>query len=147
MQSSMLNYKKEQQESYFTFLILFIVVSFLFLVWILIISMGIIIFKFDPKWALLSLDTWIYTAGFFILFFIFLELMFYFWYNNGNHKIEGEKTNQKYIDDKKLYVYTYPKEAKGGIFSKTYVLIDENSVLNLRCLMISPGELWNQKET
>jgi energy-coupling factor transporter transmembrane protein EcfT len=147
MQSGMINYKEEQNSRYFTFLILFIVVSFLFLVWILIISAGIIIFEFDQKWALLSLDTWIYIAVVFILFFIFLELMLYFGYNNGNHKIGEEKPNQKYIDDKKLYVYTYPKEAKGGIFSKTYILIDENSVLNLRCLMISPGELWDQKET
>jgi hypothetical protein len=147
MLSGMINNEEEQNSRYFNFLLIFITVSLLLLVWIIIVVAGIIIFEFDPKWALLSLDTWIYTAGVFILFFIFLELMLYFGYNNGNNIIEEEKPNQKNIYDKKLYVYTYPKEAKGGIFSKTYILINENSVLNLRCLMISPGKLWDEKET
>ncbi len=40
---------------------------------------------------------------------------------------------------------TYPEGVEGGIFSKTYVGIDEHNVLRLRTLMVPPDELWSQK--
>ena len=147
MQYGIIDSEEKQRFRYSTFFIFFIIVSLLFLVWILIVGAGIIIFKFDPKWALLSLDIWIYLAGVFVLFFIFLELMLYFIYNpNGIHGLGKEKPREEYINNKKIYVYTSPNDAKGGIFSKTYIPIDENSILRLRCLMIPPSELWNLKE-
>jgi hypothetical protein len=54
--------------------------------------------------------------------------------------------NPDYIHGKRLYIYTNPSDSKGGIYSKTYIKIDENNVLRIRNLMIPPDELWNKKE-
>jgi hypothetical protein len=37
-------------------------------------------------------------------------------------------------------------DAKGGIFSKTYIIIDEDRVLNIRYQMIPPNDLWGQQQ-
>jgi len=51
----------------------------------------------------------------------------------------------EYINGKKIHIYTSPKGTEGGIFSKTYIEIDEHNLLRLRTLMIPPGELWGKE--
>lgn len=43
---------------------------------------------------------------------------------------------------KKLYTFTYPEGARGGIFSKTIIEIDDSTAVNVRCQVIKPEDLW-----
>lgn len=125
----------------------FLVIAILFILWIVIVVLGIYLLGLGYNWALLTLDNWIYVLCALIGFFVVLEIIFYLQYNVARKKrLEAEKPEPEFCKGKRLYVYTYPKGAEGGIYSKTYIKIDENSVLRLRALMVPPQDLWGKKE-
>ena len=125
---------------------IFLVITILFIVWIAVIILGII-FEFGPTWTLLTLDSWIYALSTLIAIFVILDLIFYLHFITLQKKrFQKEKPKPIFHEGKRLYIYTHPKGAEGGIFSKTYVKIDENSILRIRTLMIPPNELWIKKE-
>jgi hypothetical protein len=126
---------------------LFLIISILFLIWILFVAMGALILKMPPNWALLNLENWIIVWSALTVIFIMVEVFFYFQYTSKVYKKLGmDKPELEFLDGKRVYIYTYPKGAEGGIFSKTYISIDENSVLRLRGLMIPQHKLWEKKE-
>ena len=49
-------------------------------------------------------------------------------------------------EGKQLCIYTHPELSKGGIFSKTYISLDDKNLLKVRILMIPPEDLWCKKE-
>jgi hypothetical protein len=125
----------------------FIFITILFIIWVVIIALRIYLFELDYNWALLSLNNWVYACCLLIGFFIILEVFFYLHYNIARDKrLIQEKTKPQFYRGKRLYLYTQPKDTEGGIYSKTYIKIDENSVLRLRTLMVPPGALRGKKE-
>jgi len=126
---------------------IFLVIAVLFIIWVVIVILEIYLLGKEYNWALLSLDNWIYACCALLGFFVVLEIIFYLHYSAVKKKRLGaEKPEPEFCQGKRLYVYTCPKGAEGGIYSKTYIKIDENSVLSLRALIISPQELWIKKE-
>lgn len=124
-----------------------IVFVMLFIIWVLIVTLGIAVLEMSPNWAFLTLDGWLYVWSVVIVVFIVLELVFYFHYKSvGKTSVEFEEAKPEFVHGKRLYVYSHPKGVEGGIYSKTYITIDENSVLRLRTLMIPPVELWIKKD-
>ena len=125
----------------------FLVITALFIIWVVIIALRIYLFELDYNWALLPLNNWIYVCCSLIGFFIILDVLFYYHYNIAKDKrLIQEKPKPRFYRSKRLYLYTHPKGAEGGIYSKTYIKIDESSVLRLRALIVSPGALWGKKE-
>jgi len=126
---------------------IFLVIAILFIIWVVIVILEIYLLGQEYNWALLSLDNWIYVCCALLGFFVVLEIIFYLHYNGVSKKrLDAEKPELEFTQGKRLYVYTHPQAAEGGIYSKTYIKIDENNVLRLRTLMISPQELWSKKE-
>jgi hypothetical protein len=126
---------------------IFLIISVLFFIWIVIIALGNFILEFEPNWAIFDLTNWILIWCFLISFFIILEIIFYIHYiSTIDNRIEFVEPEPEFIHGKRLYVYTYPIGSKGGIFSKTYIQIDDKSVLRLKNLIIPPGELWNKEK-
>ncbi|MCK4364732.1 MAG: hypothetical protein KAW45_01640 [Thermoplasmatales archaeon] len=120
---------------------LFLIISILLIIWIIIVFAGVSSLGYN--WAGLSLDGWIITLCALFGFFIILELIFYSHYKSIKDKrVELEKPKPEFMSGRRVYVYTHPEGKEGGIFSKTYVEIDEHRVLRLRSLMIPPEELW-----
>ena len=116
------------------------VISVLFVVLIIGVIIGTIVFELEPSWAIFPIKSWIiagiYSTGFFIL------LDFFFFY----HCLKGDKCNYKktkieYSNGKKIYVYTNPKELSGGIFSKTYMQVEEDTYICVKSPMILTGQL------
>lgn len=125
---------------------IFFVIAILFIIWVAIVTLGIVVFEHGPIWALLTLEHWIYACCGLIGFFIILELIFYLHCTSiKNKRLKQEKPKPEFINSKRLHVYTDPSGAEGGIFSKTYISIDENHVLRLKTLMVPPGDLWSKK--
>ena len=143
IQIELRNFEDKISGRYSRFSKLFLVLAILFIILTAIVFAGVIIFGQGHDWALLSLDGWMVTFSALIGFFIILEIIFYFHFSSVRDKrIELEKPKPEYIDSKKIHVYTFPKDAEGGIFSKTYIELDDHSILRLRTLMIPPEDLW-----
>ena len=122
---------------------LFVIITILFVVLIAVAFLGIAAFGYGYNWMLVSLEGWIIIVSALILIFIILELFFYSSLSGLQNKIkEFKKPEPEFIDNRKIYAYTIPKGADGGVFSKTYIEIDEHSTLRLRTLIIPPEELF-----
>ncbi len=132
---------------YTTLTKIFLIVSILFILWIVFVALGAFVLELGSNWAVLNLENWILSWCFLVGIFIILDVAFYLHYTFViGKRSEFGGPEPKFMHGKRLYIYTSPADSEGGIFSKTYIQIDENSVLRLRDLMVSPGELWNKKE-
>ena len=132
---------------YSLFLKLFFLITIIFAIVIIIVFYGISSLGYGYNWAGITLQGWLITicALYGVLFF--LELIFYFHFSAARKKrIDFEKPKIEYINGKRVYIYTFPEGKEGGIFSKTYIELDKNSVLRLRSCIIAPKELWSQKK-
>ena len=124
---------------------IFIIIGLLFTIFIIIVFLGIHSLGYGYNWALISLDQWIIALCALFGFFVILELLFFFHFSFAKSKrADAEKPKQEFLDGKRVFVFTFPKGKEGGIFSKTYIEIDNNRVLRLRSLMIPPEELWGK---
>lgn len=95
------------------------------------------------NWFYQKIDLWIYTGFILTALFISIETILYVIYKNKKSRCNDRK-KPEYINGKKLHVFTYPRGAKGGIFSKTYIDIDEDNILLLRYLMNPPEETFKK---
>lgn len=127
---------------------IFFVVTILYSCWIVLVILGTYFLRLGYNWAGLSLEQWILSAIILIGLILIIEIILLLQYLLPRMKRQRpEKPKRKeFLQGKRVYRYTIPPDAKGGIFSKTYVLIDENRVLNLRYQMIPPNNLWVQQQ-
>lgn len=125
---------------------LFLIISIILLMWIVIVLSGVSVLELDPDWAGLSLSSWLLVISVLFGAFIVIDIFMYvspslFTKENIKEFIDAEDSDE-YLDGKKVYEYTYPKHTKGGIFSKTYIKIDDNTLLRVRNQMIQAKDLW-----
>lgn len=124
-----------------------VVLAVIYSLWIVVLILGVYFLGFGNKWVFLTMDQWVISSIIIFAVFIGLEILFIFHhYLVKRKRIEGEKPKPLNFKGRKLHVFTVPKNAKGGIFSKTYIKIDEENILNLRFQMIPPNELWRKEE-
>ncbi len=132
---------------YRTASILLLLVGLIYSAWIAFVIISVYFLGFGNKWALITMDDWILSAIALLAVFIFLEIIIILAFYNQKKKIEEtKKPKPKYLKGKKLHVYTLPANSQGGIFSKTFVMIDNDNVLNLRYQMIPPEDLLKNKD-
>jgi len=125
----------------------FLVIAIIFILWVIAVGLGISMFELKPDWALATLDAWMNIMALVIGIFVLLDIIVYLHYSVVRKKrLEEERPKPEFIDGKRLYTYTYPQSSDGGIFSKTHIEIDDHSILRIRALLISPGEVWIKKE-
>lgn len=123
------------------------VIGMVVVLWAGIVFSGILFWGYTYDWAGLNLDTWLLVASIIISVLIIFELALYFKYSNiKDKKVEIEKSKPEFINGRKVHAFTYPQGIEGGVFSKTYVEMDDHNVLRLRALMAHPSELWSSKE-
>lgn len=126
----------------------FFLFTMIYSLWLIIIISGVYFLQLGIKWAGLTIEQWVLSAIVLISLIIALDVIFLLRFLLLKQRyLHPEKRRKKeYIQGKRVYRYTIPLDAKGGIFSKTYILIDENRVLNLRYQMIPPADLWGEKQ-
>lgn len=124
-----------------------ILISIILVIWVVIVIIGTVVLGYSYNWAGLTLDTWMIVISTLLLIFIILNIVFYYHFSSVRDKrVEMEKPKPEFIDGKHVHVFTSPKGVEGGIFSKTYITIDDHNILRLRTLIIPPEELWSQTE-
>lgn len=116
--------------------------------WIAIVILGTFYLALGISWATFTVEEWVLSAIALFAVFIVIELLLFARLSMTTHtkKPAKEKATDQFIKGKRVHTFTIPLEAKGGIFSKTYIKIDEASVLNLRYQITAPTELWGKKE-
>ncbi len=143
--------KNKDEESlknlYLKFSKIILLLVIIYSIWIAIIITGVYFIGSGNKWAVLTMDQWIISSVVLFSIFVVLEVLFFIHYFIVKRKrIESEKPKTLFYKGKKLYVFTLPIGSKGGIYSKTYINIDDANVLNLRYQMIPPNEMLNENQ-
>jgi len=125
---------------------IFLILGFLLVLWVLIVFIGARVLNYGYDWALLPVQNWVLLISIIIVVFIILIIMFFTHYFSVKKKLSSVKTPKvEYVAGKKVHVFTFPPGMEGGIFSKTYIEIDDENILRVRTLMISPEQLWDKK--
>ena len=132
---------------YLKLLKIILLLSIIYLIWTVFHIISVYFLGFGNNWAAFTMDQWILSS--IILYSIFIGLVLLFvlhYFIVKKRRIEREKPKPLFFKGKKLYIYTVSQESKGGIFSKTFINIDKDSVLSLRFQMIPPNNLWGKTE-
>ena len=135
------------QKRYTILSILFLLLGIILFSWVVMVYSGILFLDYGQNWAVLTLEEWVIVASIMIAIFIIIQLILYKRFSVAKYKTKAaDKPGHDFIDGKRVIDYTYPKGMEGGIFSKTYLNIDEKTILRLRTLMIPPEDLWGEKK-
>ena len=121
----------------------FVLISVLLVIWAGVVFIAAWLLGYGYNWALFSVSDWVLIILSIIVVFIIVELIVFLHYRSVKNRVE--KPKEEYISGRKVHVFTYPLGMEGGIFSKTYIEIDDKNILRLRTLMISPEEVWGSK--
>lgn len=128
---------------------LFLIISIVLLMWIVIVLSGVSILELDPDWAGLSLSSWLIVISVLFGVFIIIDILMYvspsLFTKQDIKEFTSTDESVEYLDGRKVYEYTFPKNKKGGIFSKTYVQVDNNTLLRIRNQMIPSESLWPEE--
>ena len=125
---------------------LMITIAILVTLWISLVIISVYFFGMASNWAGLAMDHWILVGIGLITIFIIISLIL-----NippifiARQKISREKRKPIFYQGKMVYEYTFPPQSKGGIYSRTYIPIDDKKIVNFRYQMISPDQLWPKK--
>jgi hypothetical protein len=126
---------------------IFFLLTVIYLLWIALVLIGTYFLRLGNNWAGLTVEQWILTAIFLVSVVIGLEIVLLLYYMVSKKRLsEPEPEQAQFIQGRRVHSYTVPLDAKGGIFSKTYIVINDDSILNVRYQMILPGELWGQHQ-
>jgi membrane protein YdbS with pleckstrin-like domain len=141
------NNEEHLKSRYFKISKIFFLIAIIYSLWIAVLIMGVYFLRLGSKWAALTLEQWIYTAIGLLIGLIALEFIFILHYTVTTRKRQRrEKPQPVTMQGKQVHSFTLPVGAKGGIFSKTYIMIDEARILHLRYQMIQPNDLWGKKQ-
>jgi len=120
-----------------------ILLALLYFIWMAVNIISVYYFGYGNKWAFLTMNEWILSGIIFYIFLIVIILLFVLHHVQAKKKrIRQEAPQPVYEQGKRLHEYTLPEGSQGGIYSKTFVTIDEHNILKLRFQMIPPKELW-----
>jgi len=123
-----------------------LILAMFYFIWIIIIIISVY-FLGIYRLAFLTMDQWIISGiGLIGMFFVLNVIFILHHYLVKRKRIESQKPKSLMFKGKKLHIFTFPINSKGGIFSKTYIQIDDNNIINFRFQMIQPNDLWDRKE-
>jgi hypothetical protein len=141
--------EERRQKRYLRISKLILLFAVIYSLWIAIVIIGTFQLALGVSWAAFTLEQWILSAIALFIIFIIIEILFVIHLSlKKPRKRETKKvaTPAQFIKGKHVHTFTIPFDARGGIFSKTYIIIDDRSVLNLRYQITPPNELWGKKE-
>jgi len=123
---------------------LFTILAFFYILWVAIVILGIYYLNMGYRWSYFSLEQWVLGGCILLGIFIVLELIFLL-ITTKQYTSQTQQVEKVFFKEKQLHVFTYPSQAKGGIFSRTYIPLNEHTILRVRTQMIKAEELWQQK--
>ena len=140
--------------------IFLLLIAILFTLWTAAIVLSVFTYQMDARWAVLTPTEWVIIDIALVAFFLLIDAAVYMRYRAKTRPLHPKPPKMKkprkakiekpaappMIKGHEVYTVTLPMGAKGGIFSKTFVPIDDRRVLQLRYQMIPPTTLWPPKQ-
>ncbi|KYK22600.1 hypothetical protein AYK21_03705 [Thermoplasmatales archaeon SG8-52-2] len=140
--AQLLNYERKISARYKSFFKYFLIITLLLVLLLIISAVGIIFLGLGTNWFLFNFEGWIVGESIIIGLFVILEILFFLHILLIRRKMSKlGKPKTEYIDGKKIIDITFPKGTDGGVYSKTYIEIDNSNILRLKNLMIPPDEI------
>ena len=142
-----------RKKRYQRWLKVFFIIAILYTVWVIVDIVGIYYYNMGYRWAYLTMEQWIMSGIILIAVLLIIELIFFV--NSKTTKAPKQKPLQPQKHEviksqeyhgKKLYVFTYPRDVKGGIFSRTFIPLDDNTLLQVRTQMKPAEQLWGKQQ-
>lgn len=130
---------------------LFLILAVVFSMWIVLVLSGQLFLQYDHAWTGLPLSFWLVLISLLFGVFIIIDIFIYakptFFFTTTTSIEQPQITTPFEVKHgKQIYEYTSPKKAKGGLFSKTYIPIDDTTVIRVRHQIISENKLWGKNE-
>ena len=130
---------------------LFLILAVVFSMWIVLVLSGQMFLDYGSTWTGLPLSFWLMLISILFAAFIAIDILIYanpkFLASFDMHLDESSQTSPFEIKNgKRIYEFTIPKDVKGGLFSKTYIPIDEETVVRIRHQIVPDKKLWNKEE-
>ena len=139
---------------------LLLVIAILFTAWSIAVVISVFTLNKDAHWAYFSPTEWIMINIGLVSFFLFVNIILFSRYRTKTGTLQPKAPRTRRLRKKKaekepapemlsgheVFTLTLPMGAKGGIFSKTFIPIDDQRVLQLRYQMIPPTLLWPPEE-
>ena len=130
---------------------LFLILAVVFSMWIVLVLSGQMLLQYDHAWTGLPLSFWLVLISILFGAFIIIDILIYakptYFFTTTSPIAQPQITTPfEMKQGKQIYEYTLPKESKGGLFSKTYIPIDETTVIQVRHQIIADTKLWGKKE-
>ncbi|MFH1101684.1 MAG: hypothetical protein V1726_06590 [Methanobacteriota archaeon] len=135
-----------QKKTFIIWLKLFFLIAIIYTIFIVIVILGIYYLNLGYRWMILSIDEWI-TSGIILLgILILFEIIFYVISSKRTTPLQeiSPVSTTPLFQGKHLHIYTHPHHVKGGIFSRTYIQLDDNTVIQIRTQMIPAEQLWKK---
>jgi len=128
---------------------LFLILAVVFSMWIVLVLSGQMFLEYSSTWTGLSLSFWLLLISVLFGAFIVIDIIIYahprLLIHSDILSVDLPMSSSVAIKDgKHIYEFTFPKNVKGGLFSKTYISIDEENVVRLRHQIISYEQLWGK---
>ncbi|MBU0498413.1 MAG: hypothetical protein KKG04_10745 [Candidatus Thermoplasmatota archaeon] len=126
--------------------IMLILIALIYAVWVGIVALGVYFLGLSNTWAGMSMEQWLYSGIALLILFIIFTLVYHFLPEVMKLlQLKKQQKKPQYYQGKRMFDFTYPRVSEGGIYSRTYVSIDENQIINFRYQMIPPEDLWHVK--
>lgn len=116
---------------------IFIILSIILVFWVIVLVSGTYLLEQADGWAGLYLVDWVTVVVVVLGVFTVLNIVFLF-YPTTIQVSQEEKA--EFIQGKRVYEYTYPEGERKGVFSKTYVPVDDKTLIRIKTLIISMDE-------
>jgi uncharacterized membrane protein YcjF (UPF0283 family) len=138
-----------RQKRYLRISKLILLFAVIYSLWIAMVIIGTFQLALGVSWAAFTLEQWVLSA--IVLFALFIIIEIFFVIRLSLKRTQKRITRKvitpaQFIKGRQVHTFTLPFDAKGGIFSKTYIAIDDSSVLNLRYQITAPNELWGKQQ-
>ncbi|MEM0493270.1 MAG: hypothetical protein QXS02_04900 [Candidatus Thermoplasmatota archaeon] len=126
-----------------------LIIILLYTLWAIFVITSIYYLNLGYRWSILSMEEWFIIGCILYALTLVLEIICIIRITRlHEHKKTEVKNNtpttlaeKKTIQDKTIWVYTYPEGAKGGVFSRTYIPLDDDSYLQLRIQLKTQNEI------
>jgi hypothetical protein len=137
--------------------VLLLVIAIIFTVWTIAVVLSIFMFGVSNGLTFLTPTEWVIANIIVVALFLAIDGLIFLRYRNKTRGLAPQAAPQarrwrrgrkepvaapEMIHGHEVFTVTLPLGAMGGIFSKTFVPIDDQRVLQLRFQMIPPTTLW-----
>ena len=127
--------------------VLMILLAVIVASWVGIVVIGVFYLGMANDWAGLSMEHWLLFGIGLLVIFIMITLIIHLLPIIQKMMIENKIRKKPVLyKGKKVYEFTFPRGSDGGIYTRTYISVDDKDIINFRYQMVGSDELWKKND-